>query len=150
MMLIHNILLIIFCVTIVLFAVFVGWVISEIIIKVEYASWRKRMRKEEGMNLRFWESPKRRKRREFLLGQFAKRHGRLIKFFAEKENLTMKESRVFVDRILLVICQAKGPVVHSDFTPHFMLAEGYWVDVVLYLMSHRFNMVKREVRWSLR
>ena len=45
MMLIHNILLIIFCVTIVLFAVFVGWVVSEIIIKVEYVSWRKRMRK---------------------------------------------------------------------------------------------------------
>ena len=41
MMLIH----IIFCVAIVLVAVFAGWVVSEIIIKVEYASWRKRMRK---------------------------------------------------------------------------------------------------------
>ena len=100
--------------------------------------------------LRFFESSKRRKRRKFLLGQFAKRQGRLIKFFAEKENLTLSESSEFVDRVVLVICHAKGPVIRSDFEPHFMLAEGYWVDVVLHLMSYRFNMVKREFRWSLR
>ena len=102
------------------------------------------------MNLRFWGSSKQRKKREMLLATFVRKHASIVRHFAEKENLTLKESEVFIDRVLLVIRHAKGPVVHSDFVPHFMLAEGYWVDVVLYLMSHRFNMVKREVRWSLR
>ncbi len=102
------------------------------------------------MMLRFWGFKKHAERKELLLRSFISRHAKLTWHLVETQNLTLKESKAFVDRVLLVICRARGPVTEGDFVPHFEIAEMDMVHVTLHLASFRFNIVKREVRWSLR
>ena len=99
---------------------------------------------------RFFESKKRRERRERRIASFERRLERLAKHLAETEEITLTESIAFVNRVMLVLRCARGPVIESDFVPHFKMTEAAMVIIVLHHASYRFNIVKREVRWSLR